>query len=495
MPDQLPLLPLVLGLVPDGLRRALAQAGVPCRDQHSAPTEGRFVLFDSRGAQNLVIADGQIAIDVDRLRASFDEDPFSALENELSCRCEWQIGRLRVQESVARVDKFRIRKRLLADLRAMVEGAGGTWLQVSAYPFPYRSVFNFRIDHDDYDDHDFAATLDATIGHEAAISHYVCAADFVGRRDELARLRGQHIGSHGFLHHTFRDAADNRRNIRRGIEALRNEGVEPVGFAAPHGRFNRALRAALSELGVGHSSEFGLAYDELPFFLGDVLQIPIHPICLGVCMEAALERGAGFQPAIPGFYGRLETCPTSPAAAAEITLTHFQEFAREASLAGEPILLYGHPTGRLGRYPHVLAGILQSVARLHGVWRTTLAEWAAWWRARAGAKLSVVQESYRWTVHAEGLGTSYPMAAEVWRGETVATLPLDQPITTFTPSALAFERRPFNRSRPAPKPVPNEGWRERMRTYLDWERVTPIEEIGADTLRHWAKRTLRRIKD
>jgi hypothetical protein len=488
----LPLLPLVLGLVPEGLKRALAQAGVPCCDQRSTPTAGRYVLFDSHGKPRLVIADGQIAIDVDRLRANFDADPFAALEDERSCQSEWQVGHLRVQESVAREDKFLIRERLLAGLRGMIEAAGGAWLQVAAYPFPYRSVFNFRIDHDDYVSHEFAATLNAMNGHEAAISHYICAADFVGRRDELARLQGQHIGSHGFRHHTFRDAADNRRNIHCGIEALRNEGVEPVGFAAPHGRFNRGLLAALSELRVSHSSEFGLAYDELPFVIGDMLQIPIHPICLGICLEAA--RGAGFQGAIPGTHGSLEKCPVSQSAAAAITLDHFQDFAREAFRAGEPILLYGHPTGRLGRYPNVLAGILDSVARLDGLWRTSLAEWAAWWRTRAGAMLSVVRDGERWIVRSEGLCNSYRMAAEIWRGESVATLPLDQPATTFTPGALAFARPPQRRSRPTPKRISNEGWRGRVRAYLDWERVTPIDEIGTDTLRHWAKRALRRIK-
>jgi len=494
MLDHLPLLPFVLGQVPEGLKRALAQAGVPCCEQRSSPNAGRFVLFDSRGTPHPVIADGQTAIDVDRLRAFFEDDPFAALEDERSCRCEWQVGRLRVRESVARVDKFRVRQELLRGLREMVEAAGGAWLQVATYPFPYRSVFNFRIDHDDYVSHDFAATLEATAGHESAISHYVCAADFVGRRNELARLQGQHIGSHGFRHHTFHDAADNRRNIDRGIKALQNEGVDPVGFAAPHGRFNRGLHAALSELGVSHSSEFGLAYDELPFFIGDVLQIPIHPICLGVCLEAAQERGAGFQGAIPNSSGSLENCPTSPSAAAEMTLFHFQEFARSAFLAGEPILLYGHPTGRLGRYPHVLADILDAVARFDGLWRTTLAEWADWWRARASVKLIVERAGERWIVRAEGLCASYRIAAEISRGETVAILPLDQPVTTFAPSALAFGRRPPCRSRPKLRTIPSEGWRERMRAYLDWERVTPIEEIGADTFRHWAKRTLRRIK-
>ena len=122
---------------------------------------------------------------------------------------------------------------------------------------------------------------------------------------------------------------------------MRAAGIEPVGFAAPHGRFNGGLHAALESLGVSHSSEFGLAYDDLPFFPyeGRVLQIPVHPICLGVFLEAHNEA----------------TCPPwTPADAAQLALSHFERMIDEKRLAGEPIFLYGHPEGRLGRFPHLL---------------------------------------------------------------------------------------------------------------------------------------------
>ena len=55
-------------------------------------------------------------------------------------------------------------------LREQVERAGGIWLRVAAYPYPYRSAFNFRFDHDEYDPHDFDATLTAIAGYESAWS-------------------------------------------------------------------------------------------------------------------------------------------------------------------------------------------------------------------------------------------------------------------------------------------------------------------------------------
>jgi hypothetical protein len=45
----------------------------------------------------------------------------------------------------------------------------------------------------------------------------------------------------------------------------------------------------------------------------------------------------------------------------------------------------------------------------------------------------------------------------------------------------------------APVKIDNpEGLRGHVRRLLDWERVTPVDEIPAGTLRNWAKRTLRR---
>ena len=74
---------------------------------------------------------------------------------------------------------------------------------------------------------------------------------------------------------------------------------EPVGFAAPHGRWNAGLDAVLDELGYLYSSDFQLGYDDLPFFpwredrFSSVLQVPIHPICEGLFLDAGVRSGRG----------------------------------------------------------------------------------------------------------------------------------------------------------------------------------------------------------
>ena len=361
--------------------------------------------------------------------------------------------------------------------------AGNSGCVRAAFPYPYRKLpFNFRLDYDEYHAEDFATVLDLVQRLPECFSHFICAASFENQPQALDRLRGFDVGSHGYWHHTYDDPLENRRNIARGITSLRAHSIEPSGFVAPHGRFNRGLLAVLQELGVGHSSEFGLAYDELPFFPVDskVLQVPVHPICLGICLEAAGEHGSG-APALR--------------AAADVLAEYFRWIATAKYQAGEPIFLYGHPEHRLGRFPHVLRGVLETVSQFAAVWKTTLSEFAAWWRARATLQLRVYRDGANFEIYVDSRPPGYRCGVEYWRGEHSAPMPLDEPMVRFSPAALVFQGR---KPRDLPTLVRLDqplGLRSQLLRYLDWEKVTPIEEIGTHHWRGWVKRTLRRIRD
>ncbi|MEA1950753.1 MAG: hypothetical protein U9N87_05180, partial [Planctomycetota bacterium] len=184
--NQLPLLPLILDDVPPGLRQALAQEGVPFRltvgGAVKGPAEGRFLLFDSRRGPCPPLARGQKPIDVDQFRRSpgmdgstLAVDPFEALAEAKPTRVQWKIAGLTVEEETARFDKRAIRRELMVRLRRIIEEHGGVWLRLSAFPFPYRSAFNFRMDYDEFDREDFNTALDAIDGHEGATSHFINA--------------------------------------------------------------------------------------------------------------------------------------------------------------------------------------------------------------------------------------------------------------------------------------------------------------------------------
>ncbi|MBX7072766.1 MAG: hypothetical protein K1X71_06420 [Pirellulales bacterium] len=528
-----PLLPLVLDRVPPGLRLALGQEGVPFVERRAGRIDGRFVLFDSRGPAPQGLVTGQQAIDVDGCRDGWRGDPLEDLLDERSGRLGWRIGGFQVSEEVARVDKRATRRHVMERLRAMLERRGGVWFRIGAYPFPYQSAFNFRFDHDEFDAGDFDAVLGAIAGYEQATSHYVCASTHESQTEALARLRGLDVGSHGYLHHTYQDSEENSRNIRRGIETLRRRGIEPSGFVAPHGRFNLALLSAMESLAITHSSEFGLAHDELPFFPvgSNVLQIPIHPICLGIFLEALANRNrdaravaddsqvarskarlwfdqvAGGDSTIRrlslleaqhGVLTRDQEQTVGDAAiesAVDALCVHFAALVRAKYHAGEPIFLYGHPNGRVGRHPRVLTAALEAVGNLSAVWLTNMTEFDRWWRSRASVRARVVAADGGYCVLVDHRPRGYRIAGEYWRGEHVATVPLDESMVALAPESLAFQAR----RAPAPQQVfridPPQGLRSAVRNYLDWEKVTPVEEIGVTTWRGWMKRTLRRIKD
>lgn len=479
MNARLPHLPLLLADVPASLRQALAQEGVPTADYKSGRA-GAFVLFDSRRIRPF-LSDGQLGIDVDFLRLSRSRDPFEVLADERAACHEWQIGRLAVREQVARVHHACVRRRLLDDLRLQVEAAGGIWLRVSPFPHPYRCAFNFRLDHDEYHAHDFDATLEAISGYEHAVSHYVCAATHASDPEALAPLRDVHVGSHGWWHHTYRDALDNHENVRRGIDSLRALGLDPIGFAAPHGTFNSGLLAALEDLDVTHSSEFGLAYDDLPFFPreSNVLQIPVHPICLGICLEAAR---------------RMPQRAMTDDEAAETVLAHWRQIVAQKFAAREPIFLYGHPDGRIGRFPWLLRELLAEVAGLSGVWQTSLAAFEQWWRDRAAVEITASRNDCGIEITARELPRSRRIAVEYFRGDRVAEFELTGQQRCVSHNELSWQTCSRLRLFSSAPTTAGQGLKAGLRRYLDWERVTPVEEISTRNWRGWAKRTLRKVR-
>lgn len=489
---ELPILPLLLHEVPPGLVLALRQEGVPTAPLPTvslAPAaRGRFVLFDSAAlaprAIGALLAPGQQAIDVAPLRAAFTFDPFEALTNGESRYARWEIDGTRLHEHVSRYDKLRVRRKLLEGVRRLVEQRGGLWMRVAGYPFPYRSAFNFRIDYDECDLDDFRSVVEQVERQPECFSHFVCVAAWQHQREALKRLAGWDVASHGFYHHTYRDRAENRANLERGIDALVALGFEPSGFAAPFGRWNSESAEDLAELGVTHSSEFGLAHDELPFFpytrsglaapgagqFCDVLQVPVHPICLGLFLEAGQRDETRI-------------------------VEYFCRVARAKYDAGMPLFFYGHPTGRLGRFRRLIPSLLETARGFGALWKTTMTEFATWWRMRSATTFSAWPTADGFELLLRVPEGSFPLAVEYWMGEHVAVLPVRGTALRFSTGALAFERRRPVDELPQPTDADeSHGLRESLRRYLDWEAVTPYEELKARDPRTLLKKGLRYLR-
>jgi hypothetical protein len=123
---------------------------------------------------------------------------------------------------------------------------------------------------------------------------------------------------------------------------------------------------------------------------------------------------------------------------------------------------------------------------------------ARWWRWRASRKwLAIPRGSGRVEIQFEDWDAEYPLAMEVQQGNFRCLLPLSGPKTLLDLDALAYERRPSPARKSVRPPMPDRrptSLKQIVRQALDWETVTPIDEIPARTLSGRVKKSLRRWK-
>lgn len=480
-----PLLPLVLWRTPPGLEMALRQDGVSFvvadPRQPLSLRRGRFVLHDGRvvptsEACRRVGAD-QTPIDIDVLRRGEEGDPFARLLSTEAGEGRWLVSGHELRERVGLVDRAALRTRLLDRLRDQVLAQGGQWLRIAPCPFPYRGAFNFRVDLDEPYPHDYFAFAAARRPIDACTTHFVSTAAYGEQEAVLADLARLDTQSHGHFHHVYRDVRQNARNLARADGLLRARGIQPSGFAGPSGRWDLGLAEVIEKLGYEYSSEFQIGHDDWPFWpwLGDrfssVLQVPIHPVCEGLFLEAGI------------------TDPDTIAA-------YFLEVLARKLEAGLPAFLYGHPERRLGRFPRVVSAIAEAALASEGVWRVGLTEFARWWRWRDGLSWSVVERGPGWVeVVFDDWDTRYPVAIELVRPQHVARLAIAGALTPVPLEGLVYERRRVRADSPGPLLRRGPwGLKAAARRALDWELVTPLHELPSQTWADRLKWGLRRWK-
>lgn len=485
--SSVPPLPLLLWETPPALELVLAQEGVPfakVRDPHPlAFRGGRFVLYDGRRIPRSTVAatltPEHVALDVDLLRRGIGAlDPFEALIDPSAGLMAWQVGGRTLTERVGRAPKAAIRRRVVQQLRHLVIAAGGVWARLAPFPFPFRSAFNFRADLDEPapDDYERFARARRAVGD--CCTHFVSTRAYGGHPSVLDDLKRFDAQSHGHHHVVYRDPEANRRNLARAHRILADAGMEPVGFAAPHGRWNDGLDDVLEELGYLYSSDFQLGHDDLPFYpwRGDrfskVLQVPVHPICEGLFLEAGAVSGR------------------------EIA-AHLTAVVRAKVAACEPAFVYGHPERRLAQFPEVLAALAASIAGEALVWRVTMTEFAQWWRWRLQRRWSLLpRPEGRFEVQFEDWSSEFPLGLEIVRGQHASLVPVTGPRMVLRLEDLAYERRQSRVELPVPVAVKRpRSLKAAVRSALDWETVTPIEDLPASRLADRVKKGLRWWRD
>jgi hypothetical protein len=479
-------LPLLLWKTPPGLELILSQEGIAfesVRDPHPLSFRGgRFVLYDGRAASSAelrsLISPDHVVIDIDAFRRGEPNDPFESLVDTKSAVGTWSVGPWKLSERVARFPKAWIRRRMIRKLREAISRSGGLWIRLAPFPYPYRSAFSFRADLDEPVPEDYERYAAARAPLDRCCTHFVSTSAYAQHPSVLADLRHRDTQSHGHFHHVYREPEANRANLERAHRVLWSSGFEPAGFAAPHGRWRHSLDDQLEDLGYLYSSDFQLGYDDFPFFpwkrdrFSRILQVPVHPVCEGLFLEAGASD--------PG-----------------IIADYFRSVLSAKFDAGELAVVYGHPERRLARMPEVMTALARATESEPLLWRATFTELVRWWRWRGERRwLVITRDDQRVEIQFDEWNTEYDYAIEIHRGRFYCSLPVTGPRMSISLDGLVYER--IEPSEPKVDPPSfnraSLSVKQAVRTALDWETVTPLDDIPRTSISNRLKRGLRRWK-
>jgi len=308
-------------------------------------------------------------------------------------------------EIVSAVDKAAVRAKILHGIRENLAGIGLPYIRLSYYPAGYRTVCAFRVDCDDADAGSFRHLLSIAAKYNLPLSWYAHVSAQESYLDELAAVRslGHDVQLHCYVHETFGTCGENMENFGKGRDLMVAAGIPVTGFVSPFGKWNPSLDKVLEQLGFSYSSEFALAYDDLPFHpiydnhRSRVLQVPIHPVCIGSL------RKAGFTP--------------------DEMKAYFDGIIRYKYDRGLPVLLYGHPRYEIDGYPEVAGHLFSAMSALKDAWVTTFTGFAAWWQYRLGVKYEAMVKKDRLIIRTGNTDPSLQVHLERSDGKE-AQLPL-----------------------------------------------------------------------
>ncbi len=334
------------GIIPEG-----ANAGL-------TPTSDKAVFYGSYGNSKVVILPFDPALELRTIASAIRIFPGGT--------------RRPVFEKVSRISRGEIRRLVANALRWLSFAQGLPYFRLSFFP-EGNSALAVRVDTD-------ASSLSSLqVAAKTARDNGLCFSWFVhvqAAGQHLSKLvedtlKGQDIQLHCFSHNVYPDYESNFRDVSQGISLLKSVGIHPTGIAAPYGKWSEDWSRAVADAGLKYSSEFSVDYDDVPFrpiIQGQpsrVLQVPVHPICLGRLSAAR--------------------------ATATQILAYFRSVIDRQVARQEPCLLYDHPAA-IDRYEDVWREII-SYARSNCDICLSLSSYAEWWLRREVTKWQVLAET------------------------------------------------------------------------------------------------------
>ncbi|MBI4982305.1 MAG: hypothetical protein HZC15_04100 [Candidatus Omnitrophica bacterium] len=132
----------------------------------------------------------------------------------------------------------------------------------------FSGLFCLRIDADEYHKDTFPEFMKLFERHGKCVSIFFNAHSFLNEKSSILDCKGIGIDiqSHGFYHYTYKDYMSNRYNIHRAKLFFEGLGIDTKGFVSPHGKWSKALMQALEDEGYEYASEFAYDYLGLPTY-------------------------------------------------------------------------------------------------------------------------------------------------------------------------------------------------------------------------------------
>ena len=294
--------------------------------------------------------------------------PFSINELILeqgSIRKRFYIDRKELpSEVVSKVSKGKIREIVFHIVQKCFLKFDIPFVQKWYYPSENENALIFRIDTD------FCSSEDAKNLYSICKKYNIRATWFVDTNDkkmlsEVYPSFTQHeIALHCERHKVYDSYKENCDNILCAQEKLKQYDLNTKGFAAPFGEWNETLGKALEDLNFEYSSEFGLDYDDLPFYpyfddhFSSVMQIPIHPISIGRLRRAHFTD--------------------------QEMIRYYKSIIDFKCSRNMPVILYHHPHHKkLNVWEDIFAYI-----QTKNPWNPTMHEFTKWWSTKSDKNYS-----------------------------------------------------------------------------------------------------------
>jgi hypothetical protein len=314
-------------------------------------------------------------------------------------------------------------------LEVLFASRGLPLVRKARFPDGAKTMVVFRVDSDGGSRDEVEHLHHLAQRFETPISWFLDVRSHETWLDAFRKVEGDEVGLHCYDHTVFPDYTRNLDNIQRAISVLSTAGIDVEGFAAPQGRWNEQLAAAVDDCGFLYSSEFSYMYDGWPIVPETgarrfaAMQVPVHPICTG-----SLKRVGYSEPQMSQYF--------------EMVIDHKVR-------RGEPLVFYHHPKDTFPRAVEHLLGTLQS----HGP-RTTMGRFARWWELREGVSFTVTSaQNAGIQIHAGGVKMPGVLRFEILRpdGSKTITAP-DQQIDLAqcrweSPTRVALSADRLRRSR------------------------------------------------